>query len=151
MSRKTRVKRRQTTNRRNSTESNLVQWVTGGIHGIVPVDEQPTTTMTRWGLYQVRDAEGNRSRHLVGRADDEGRVCSAIVQFDLERLTATTQSGRVYQLRGLPGTDSDASYVFSRWLRSSGYGRVRFLTRALIRLRQIRGMAPVAPYKRNAT
>lgn len=149
MSRKTRVKRRQTTNRCNSMGSNLVQWLTGGIHSIVPVDEQPTTPMSRWGLYQVQDSTGKRTRHLVGRADDEGRVCSAIVQFDLERLTATTQSGRVYELRGLPGTDSDASYVFSGWLRRSGYGRVRHLTRALLRLREMRGMVPVTPCKHN--
>lgn len=89
-------------------------------------------------------AHGFRSRHLVGLADREGRVCSGIVQWDLRSLCATTVSGRVYQLMGPPGWNADADYVFEGWKAVNGCEHVKDMTRALLRLREKRGM-PVDP------
>lgn len=117
----------------------LAEAVAASVHMIVPVDIEPSTDMTRWRLFQVRRLDGKRTRHLVGRADREGRVCSAIVAMDLQALRMTTESGRVYQLHGSPGRDSDAEYVFGTWKRFAEATHPRDLTRAFMRLRQMRG------------
>lgn len=127
----------------SSSVEYLLQFATGGIHAIAPVSIQPRTEMWRWRLYQVK-AHGFRSRHLVGLADREGRVCSGIVQWDLKKLCATTVSGRVYQLMGPPGWNADADYVFEGWKAVNGCGHVKDMTHALLRLRAMRGV-PVDP------
>lgn len=109
------------------------------VHAIAPVEFEPSTAMTRWRLFQVRRLDGKRTRHLVGRADREGRVSSAIVAMHLQALRMTTESGRVYQLHGSPARDSDAEYVFGIWKRLAGATHPRDLTRAFMRLRQMRG------------
>ena len=114
--------------------ADLLQFATGGIHAIAPVSVQPRTEMWRWRLYQVK-AHGVRSRHLVGLADGEGRVCSAIAQWDLKNLCATTASGRVYLLVGPPGWNADADYVFAGWRSVNGCVQVKDMSRALLRLR----------------
>ena len=108
----------------------------GYLRDIDPVGVEPVTVMSRWKLVEVRNAVGRRSRHLVGRADYEGRVCSAIVSIDLEALRMTTQSGRVYVLEGPPGRDSDADWVFGRWLKIMKAPKHRVITRTLMRLRR---------------
>lgn len=85
------------------------------IWSIAPVAEQPESTLTDWQVMELP----NGDRHLVGYAveDKEGRASSAIDTFDLVNLRAVTSSGRVYQLRGRPGWNKDAEYVWKRWLR----------------------------------
>jgi hypothetical protein len=116
-------------------------YITGGVHAIPDVSVEPETVLTRWSLRQVIDLGGKRSRHLVGWADFEGRVCSSIVSLDLASLHVITESGRLYHLAGPPGYDSDAEYVFARWLKRSGRTRPKDLTRSLLRLRATRGLA----------
>ena len=116
-------------------------YITGGVHAIPAVSAEPETVLTRWSLRQVIDLEGKRTRHLVGWAVFEGRVCSSIVSLDLAKLHVTTESGRLYHLAGPPGYDSDAEYVFRRWLKYSGRTRPKDLTRSLLRLRAKRGLA----------
>jgi hypothetical protein len=116
-------------------EELLIKMTDGSIHAIEPVDTQPGTEMTDWRLFQVRLPNGSRTRHLVGRADDEGRVCSALVHLDLQALRMRTQSGRIYELAGPPGSDEDSDYVFGVWLRAVGAIHCKDLTRALMRLR----------------
>jgi hypothetical protein len=106
------------------------------LHNIVPVADQPETHMTEWRLFRVLRANGKRTRHLIGRADWEGRVSSDIVEFELAALRATTQSGRVYHLDGPPGQYSDADWVFERWLRVNGAHLPVDITGALLRLRK---------------
>ena len=120
-------------------EELLIKMTDGSIHMIEPVDIQPGTVMTDWRLFQVRLPNGSRTRHLVGRADDEGRVCSSIVHLDLQELRMSTQSGRIYDLAGPPGSDGDSDYVFGIWLRAVGAIHCRDLTRSLMRLRTLRG------------
>jgi len=99
---------------------------------------QPGTVMTSWRMFQVTGPDGSRSRHLVGRANREGRVSSPVVSLDLKTLMATTQSGRVYRLEGKPGRDGDADYVFDGWMRAVGCKAVRDVTAALVRLWHLR-------------
>ena len=106
----------------------------GYIHRIVPVDIQPVTVMTCWRLVQVGCVRSKRTRHLIGRADGEGRVTSAIVNFNLHTLQATTKSGRLYVLEGPAGRDLDADYVFDLWLRGQGITCSTDITRALLRM-----------------
>lgn len=116
-------------------EELLTKMTDGSIHMIEPVDTQPRTVMTSWRLFQVRLPNGSRTRHLVGRADHEGRVCSSLVHLDLQALRMRTQSGRIYELAGPPGSDGDSDYVFGLWLRAVGAIHCKDLTRALMRLR----------------
>lgn len=116
-------------------------YITGGVHAIPAVSAEPETVLTRWSLRQVIGLDGKRSRHLVGWAEFEGRVCSSIVSLDLAKLKVITESGRLYHLAGPPGYDADAEYVFKRWLTFSGPTRTKDLTRPLLRLRAKRGLA----------
>lgn len=42
-----------------------------------------------------------------------------IVRLDLVRRRALTRSGRVYELSGRPGMNSDALYVWGLWKRTN--------------------------------
>jgi hypothetical protein len=86
------------------------------IHPIAPVSLQPTTQLTHWQIHWVTRSDGAIEHHLVGRADREGRISSKVVQVDAAQRMVTTRSGRVYLLAGEPGFDSDAQYVWNRWL-----------------------------------
>lgn len=88
-----------------------------------PVDDQPSLTLVRWRIFRS-DRDEN---HFVGYCEEnlEGRVSSAIQQFDPLTMRGVTQSGRVYELSGAPGFDSDALYVWDTWLRIN---RVPFCT-----------------------
>ena len=110
------------------------------IHVIASVSVQPIAVMTHWRLFQVLRSGGRRSRHLVGRANDEGRVSSALVHIDILSMSATSESGRIYTLRGLTGFEPDAEYVWSVWLLGTRSSCSKDVTRALIRLsRRLRG------------
>ena len=113
------------------------------IHPIEPVSSQPVSVMTDWRIFQLRGPTNLRSRHLVGRADGEGRVCSALARLDLTTLTTLTAvsgSGRFYRLEGPPGQNPDATYVWEQWTRLNRATHMRDMTRALLRLRRLRGL-----------
>lgn len=88
--------------------------ITGGIWATRPVTEQPALTLKSWSVRQLADG----GRHFVGYCPEnrEGRVSSAIVEFDRHTRRGRTTTGRVYELAGKPGWDSDAEYVWQRWL-----------------------------------
>lgn len=118
-----------------------ILYLPGYIHNIDPVSVEPVTVMSHWKLVQIKSTDGQRSRHLVGRASFEGRVCSAIVSIDLVAMRVATMSGRIYELDGPPGRDSDADWVFAGWLRRMSVPTFRDMTRALLRLRRREGAA----------
>ena len=121
----------------------MTRYITGmfaTIHPIEPVSVQPFSVMTNWRVFQVRGPLGSRSRHLVGRVSGEGRVCSALARLDLTTLTAVSGSGRFYRLEGPPGQDPDATYVWEQWARLNRTTHMRDMTRALLRLRRLRGL-----------
>ncbi len=86
------------------------------VEPVLDVDVEPVTTLTNWRYVRVHYVNGLRTRHLVGWAEYEGRVCSAIVQIEAVDRRLTTRSGRVYQLEGPSGRDDDAEWTFRRWL-----------------------------------
>ena len=83
------------------------------------VEETPVVRLSRWS---VREVQPRATRHLLGHnlTEREGRVSSTITEYDAERHRVTTESGRVYELVGPPGQDSDAEGVWRSWLRCVG-------------------------------
>lgn len=88
----------------------------------VSVQQEPETRLTQWRVMEV-NAEFNQFKptiHLVGYEKYGGRVCSAVVQYDPKSKRAVTKSGRVYELMGSSGYNSDAMYTFSQWISNLG-------------------------------
>lgn len=88
------------------------------IWATLPVKDEPSVTITDWRIYEV-DAAGRKTRHFIGYNDSEreGRVSSAIQNFDINTMKGTTNSGRVYQLSGRPYYNKEAGYVWDYWKR----------------------------------
>lgn len=76
-----------------------------------PMQEQGQLTLDSWQVMELP----NGDRHLVGYCAEnrEGRASSAV--RDIDSKTLTTGTGRIYVLRGRPGVDLDAEYVWDRW------------------------------------
>ena len=53
--------------------------IPGHLHAIGSIQSQPQTILTHWQVVKVRDHDGKFSRHLMGRANGEGRVSTDIV------------------------------------------------------------------------
>jgi hypothetical protein len=84
------------------------------------VDGEPEIVLVRWRILETDSGD----RHLVGAREDDftGRVSTAITTFDPSRMMATTLSGRTYQLRGTPGYNADAQYVWDMWCLANDIG-----------------------------
>lgn len=74
----------------------------------------PELHLIRWAVIETNRGE----HHFVGYSMRlrEGRVSSAIVEFDASTLRGKTRSGRVYTIGGPPGLNPDAEYVLREWL-----------------------------------
>ena len=57
---------------------------------------------------------------LEGRGINPGTQQTTILKYDENTHRGVTQSGRVYELVGAPGYDSDAMYVWGVWLNKTG-------------------------------
>lgn len=81
------------------------------------ITDQPMVLLVRWRVVEVRNVEFEIERHLVGYNVDqhEGRVSTVIEHFDPTASIVVTRSGRVYQLLGPPGYDTDAVWVWGYW------------------------------------
>lgn len=90
----------------------LSQAIRDSIHPPPPVGAEPEVTLVRWQVRQVAPAG---TRHCVGWAEYEGRVSSAVLEFDRGSRVLLTRSGRRYHLHGQPGVDPDAEWVWGRW------------------------------------
>ena len=88
---------------------------TGGLRATAPVSQQPELTLDAWAVRQLADGD----RHFVGWCQEnlEGRVSSAVEEFDPSTRRGRTKTGRVYEFSGRPGFDGDAEYVWQNWLR----------------------------------
>lgn len=85
---------------------------------IASVSECPGITLRQWQIFEVQfPQKPNRTRHFVGYSvhDHAGQVSSAIQKFDPETMRGVTESGRIYQLLGLPGWNADAEHTWRRW------------------------------------
>lgn len=83
-----------------------------------PVAEVASVQLVRWRVYETSAGD----RHFAGRNVQRGtgRVSTAIVAFDAATQCGRTESGRVYELVGRPGRDTDGDYVWGRWLKING-------------------------------
>lgn len=82
------------------------------------VEDIPELVLTSWRVFEVAsDKWTETTRHFVGYNETErsGRVSSAIQKFNKKKKIGITRSGRAYQIKGKPGNDMDALYVWSRW------------------------------------
>ena len=80
------------------------------------VSVEPDTKLVQWQVHQVTTPDDGLSTvHFMGYTGYEGRVCSAILEYDAKTKKGVTKSGRVYELVGDPGFNRDAIYVFSIW------------------------------------
>ena len=100
-----------------------------GIWNVRPLAEQASITLRDWKIIEVDGNAKRFGRHFVGynEEDGEGRVSSKIAEFDPAQRRGRTSSGRVYQLEGPPGSNDDADYVLSVWLRLHGAAKHRVL------------------------
>jgi hypothetical protein len=84
------------------------------------VSAEPQKWLESWQVYLVVDAKIQPELfgyHFVGYdiQGGHGAVSSKVEQFDSVKMCGITNSGRIYQLVGMPGTDSDAQYTLSSW------------------------------------
>lgn len=93
-----------------------------GIWGTPGVGDQPVINLIRWRVVEVTCGRNEGDRHLVGYCPEncEGRVSTAITSFDTATMQCTTKSGRLYQLLGESGYDSDGEYVWRGWSTVNG-------------------------------
>lgn len=86
------------------------------------VEQEPETILTQWRVFEVAGDFDSvpTTIHFVGYAGYEGRVCSPVQTYDPTTRRGITRSGRVYELSGPSGWNSDADYVFRRWLLRNG-------------------------------
>lgn len=80
------------------------------------VKDEPHTRLTSWKVMLV----GEKYVHFVGYTGHEGRVCSAVQTYDNKTKRGITRSGRIYELVGPSGHNSDAQYVWAHWLEING-------------------------------
>jgi hypothetical protein len=121
-------------NMRGDEDANEIsKLIMGGVWGTTPVSQTPELCLVRWTVFELPDGD----RHFVGYniTEHEGRVSSKIMQFDTETMRGVTSSGRVYELQGPPGMDSDALYVWGRWARinSVDEGTVKDVSESLVK------------------
>ncbi|ALV07721.1 hypothetical protein [Roseateles depolymerans] len=82
--------------------------------------EQPDAVLTSWRAFEVEvPGLAGPTIHIAGYIGAEGcgRVTSPIEELDAANRSVVTSSGRVYQLRGAPGLNGDAEYVWAKWQR----------------------------------
>jgi hypothetical protein len=75
-----------------------------------------------------------KTRHFVGYnlTEREGRTSSSIVEFDPMTKRGVTESGRVYELVGSAGHNSDGIYTFNRWCEINGITEIVDVTEELM-------------------
>ncbi|ANB77352.1 hypothetical protein AYM40_35340 [Paraburkholderia phytofirmans OLGA172] len=94
---------------------------------VKPLTEEHDIVLIRW---RVLRADNGTDRLVGARLDDfDGRVSSALTEFDRERMVATTRSGRVYLLQGPPGYNADAEYVWEFVCKRDGIKEFADVTR----------------------
>ncbi len=103
------------------TDELVANVLASSVWSVAPVDEEPEIVLKDWTVFEVTSSFWpDKTRHFVGynSLDREGRVSSAIIQFDAEKATGITKSGRVYRLLGKQGTGSpDGLHVWNYWCR----------------------------------
>ena len=84
-----------------------------GIWPVASVSETPHVALVQWFIAETDKGE----KHFVGYnvTDGEGRVSSAIREFDKTTMVGITRSGRLYKLVNESGYNADALHVWHLW------------------------------------
>ena len=90
----------------------VVEVYGGGVWSAAPVSEEPSIRLSNWQIKKTTTGNHFCGYSIGGR---EGRASTRIVTFDPETKKGITESGRVYQLVGEEGYDSNAEYVWSHF------------------------------------
>lgn len=92
----------------------------------MPTNKAPADSgkisLRRWRVMEVESKNGVRSRHVLGHdvTNNLGRASSPIETFDPESMTATSRSGKIYSLVGLPGHSKLGISAWRKWCRDNG-------------------------------
>lgn len=79
---------------------------------------------------EVVSFTGQRSRHIWGHdvTNDMGRASSGIRAFDLDAMTATTHSGTIYKLVGVPGQARSGERAWGNWCKINKVAKMADVT-----------------------
>ena len=82
----------------------------------------PTYNFFEWRVLEANFQEGDPSRHLVGRTENNIRVSSPISVVDEVLRSCVTYSRNMYRLVGMPGPKlgGDLAELWKRWERTNG-------------------------------
>jgi hypothetical protein len=94
-------------------------------------DRQPTT-LCSWSIHRVEFLDGSCGSHLVGIADGELRITTAVQSINKHTRQITTQSGRVYVLDKNSSYLVHAAYLFEVWQMKAGAIRAHNQTLKLL-------------------
>lgn len=117
------------------------------------VESEPQKWLEKWQVYKVVDAKIQPEvfgYHFVGFdvQGGHGAVSSKVEQFDPVKMCGITNSGRVYQLAGMPGTDPDAQYTLNGWAAANQVtvtdATEEFIQHYRIHLDQLRALGQMA-------
>jgi hypothetical protein len=97
----------------------------GWLGGSPSVEETPLMELVEWQVIEFRGFRNLVGYNIPTRA---GRVSSGIKEWDPSTRTATTNSGRQYQLVGPAKMNNDAQFVLSHWLAAQGGKRKEVVT-----------------------
>ncbi len=92
----------------------------------MPISNVPgdpgVVSLRRWRVAEVEAPDGGRTRHAWGHdvTNSLGRASSAITDFNRDTMTATTRSGKLYKLVGLPGNSRIGRAAWSKWCQDNG-------------------------------
>lgn len=107
------------------------------VRPIADISLRPSVTLSDWQVFEVQmRGASRRTRHFVGYCleDRAGQVSSAVQEFDARTMRGTTNSGRVYVLRGKAGWNADAENTWRQWVRLNGATDVEDISRYLKRM-----------------
>lgn len=96
-------------------------------------------SLRRWRVMEVDSKEGVRSRHVWGHdvTNNLGRASSPIATFDRDTMTATTRSGKMYNLVGLPGNSRLGRSAWRKWCLNNGIVAEKDVTDEYLNVNQV--------------
>lgn len=96
-------------------------------------------SLRRWRVMEIASTDGVLSRHVYGHdiTNNLGRASSPIQAFDLETMAATTRSGKIYYLVGLPGSAKLGRAAWRKWCRENAVVSEKDVTDEYLNVNQV--------------